>query len=262
MLMKYKLLGLVFITGICTVFGLVYLNSRTESTFNELQEKYDVLTIQNDKLFSNYTALKNEYSSNLETINKLGKENMATLDALKQIQQDYESVSNSLNLINKDYEPLKTRNSELSSQINTLNYTLVALNSTYIDLKILYDDLLEEVNLINGPTSKMTTINDLIIEVKTNKQIYSYREGISGNVTIRNKDGSPFKGGVAMKIGTTSGYGTYGVNGVYSFSYAAPIFLTGPGTYQVGPCYITDEEGYFVVLGGELESTWITITAK
>jgi hypothetical protein len=157
--------------------------------------------------------------------------------------------------------------SNLQSEISTLTANYNSLNSSYnelfsdhknlnesnVELLLQYKDLLFHYNLINGPASNFTTIQDLQITLTLHRTTYYYKDPISGNVTITYLNGTPFEGSFYFSIFFVGGDGFSShtpfnmVNGFKNVSYGPPAFVSGPGTYIVQITAIYTIDGFAVV---------------
>ena len=151
-------------------------------------------------------------------------------------------------------------------QVQGLQEQISALNQSYQELQIVYEELLNDYKILNAPISNFTSLGDLDFTIATHQSIYSYKDPISGNVTIYYHNGTAFKGTFLIYINQlggsmSSGYNTY-VDGYGEFYVKSPAFLPGPGIYQIGLALLYDSEGYIIVSGEEIRHIYVTVEAK
>lgn len=135
------------------------------------------------------------------------------------------------------------------SEIQLLQQQVQNLNQSYAELSEKYEDLLFHYNLLNGPASNFTTIQDLQITLTTHQTTYYYMDSVSGNVTITYLNRTPFEGEFRLSIFLVNGGGVSGIpfdirNGFAEFSYGPPAFTYGPGTYSIKISWIYTIDGF------------------
>ena len=138
-------------------------------------------------------------------------------------------------LAQRDQELLGLQNelTQKDGQIQTLQEQISDLNQSY-------ERLLNEYGILNAPVSTFVSAADLDFTITTHQRIYSYKDPVSGNVTIHYHNGTAFKGFFSILIEQVDGPGGSGwrseVNGYGDFYVKPPAFLYGPGTYRIGLC--------------------------
>jgi len=173
---------------------------------------------------------------------------------IQTLQNYVDNLSNQLNQKNSQLTTLQNQVENLSSQINVLNQNYLALNQSYTELQRQYEDLLFHYNLLNGPASNFTNIQDLQITFTTSRTTYYYKDPVSGNVTITYLNGTAFRGAFIIYIrhltegmSTTAGIA---IDGFTKFYLSPPVFQFGPGNYAIGISSLSTADGYII------ESRW------
>jgi len=164
----------------------------------------------------------------------------------QQIGQLEEQVKDLQNqLTSKD-----NQNLELQNQLADKETEISDLQSQISILQNQLGELQSQLKLLNAPVSNFTTINDLKITIATHKNVYSYKEPISGNVTVYYLNGTAFKGRFVIYIerledgmSTTS---DFPVEGYGEFHVKSPAFRYGPGKYRIGISVLYDAEGFII----------------
>ena len=154
----------------------------------------------------------------------------------------------------------------LQEQTSDLIIKLKNLNQSYQRLLESYEQLSDDYKMLNGPMSAFVSAADLDFTITTHQHIYSYKDHVSGNVTIHYDNGTAFKGYFSILIEQVDGPGGSGwrseVNGYGDFYVKPPAFLYGPGTYRIGLCTLWDSEGYIVATSLEIGHVYVTVEAK
>ena len=157
-------------------------------------------------------------------------------ERVKDLRNQLTSKDNRILGLQNQLADKETEISDLHNQISILQDQL--------------DELQSQLRILNAPVSSFTTINDLEITITTHKNIYSYKEPISGNVTVYHLNGTAFKGSFSIYIerledgmSTTS---DFPVEGYGEFHVKSPAFRYGPGKYRIGIAGLLDAEGFIV----------------
>jgi len=157
-------------------------------------------------------------------------------ERVKDLRNQLTSKDNRILGLQNQLADKETEISDLHNQISILQDQL--------------DELQSQLRILNAPVSSFTTINDLKITIATHKHVYSYKEPVSGNVTVYYLNGTAFKGSFSIYIEylggsmlTTSGFP---VEGYGEFHVKSPAFRYGPGKYRIGIAGLLDAEGFIV----------------
>ena len=186
----------------------------------------------------------------------------------QQISQLEEQVKDLQNqLTSKDNQILELQNqlTDKETEISNLQNQISILKSQLAEKTKQLDELQSQLKILNAPISNFTTINDLKITITTHKHIYSYKEPISGNVTVYYLNGTAFKGTFVIYIerlerGSLQGM-TFPVEGYGEFHVKSPAFMYGPGKYRIGILALYDAEG-FVIAHGPDYFPYVEVEAK
>jgi len=218
-----------------------------ETTLNQVSD----LQAQVRNLQNNITDIQKEYSQLENTYNELEETLQTYLTQLEEKDSEIETLEN-------ENEKLKAVNSELLRRITNIN-------NSYQKLQEDYDKLLADYNMINGPSSKFASLNELEINFTTFRTIYNYTDDVDGIIAIYYKNGEPFKGSVSF---TVSGLGvsisdwTHTINGQTYFHLSSPVFKKGPGIYSIKPGWIYDSKGFIIASGQETDKFSLDIEAR
>ena len=152
--------------------------------------------------------------------------------------------------LEQQIDQLESRVKDLQDQLESKDNQISDLQSQFSILQDQVDELQSQLKLLNAPVSSFTTINDLKITIATHKHVYSYKEPVSGNVTVYYLNGTAFKGSFVIYIellgdGMTSGM-TFPVEGYGEFHVKTPTFRFGPGKYRIGILVLYDAEGFII----------------
>jgi len=185
------------------------------------------------------------------------------------LQSEISTLANDYDVLNTTFNQLRDDCDNLEIEYNRLMLDYERLNESFVELSQQYEDLLFHYNLINGPTSNFTTIQDLNITFTIHHTVYYYKDSVSGNITITYLNGTSFKGKFGIFVhpefggyGMTS-YPSTPIDGSAEF-YISPIdgfppFRYGPGNYTIGITRLETMDGYMVVTGSWVaaDSGWI-----
>ena len=225
-------------------------------------------------LFSQVNDLNNEISSLIEANIQLTTEIQTISDELDvvlqntdlqdQIEDLQQTISDNQGLID-EYNELELQLLDSEVKYDDLFVDLQSLNENYQQLLSSYKELQKDYDMINGPTSKFASINDLDIEVTTDRTVYNYTDSVKGTLSIQYKDGSPFTGRVTFTVregGSTTGWTQNINNGYLEYMLNQPVFSYGPDQYTIGPSYIRTSDGFIVADPNDLENMVVQIEAK
>jgi len=179
------------------------------------------------------------------------------------------TLQSSVSELESETSALTNNYNDLNAMYGQLRDSYDSLNATYVEMLQQYKDLLFHYNLINGPASNFTTIEDLQITFTTHRTTYYYKDPISGNVTITYLNGTAlgkfgiriqpeFGGYGAIETGAiydVNGYGEFLLEPLHSFHY-------GPGIYTIYLGRIHTLDDYVVAVGHELDGTAVQVEAK
>jgi predicted nuclease with TOPRIM domain len=239
------------------------------------------LSLQNE--ISAYSNLQNQINSIIDEKTNLQSQVDFLTDEKNNLQNQVNTVQTQLNSLNATYQKYMATHSHTDSEYNALNSQITSLqtqigqlltdktnlqNQIY-SLNQSYQKILDEYKLLNAPASNFVSYSDLDFSITTYQHIYSYKDPVSGNVTIHYHNGTAFRGTFSIFIyyvggvyGYTSGW-TFAVNGYGEFYVNPPeSFMHGPGTYQIGFENLYDSEGYVIATHVEIGHIYVTVEAK
>lgn len=170
---------------------------------------------------------------------------------IKNLQNQVIQRDNQIQTLQSQVNDLNEDMTLKDNQIQSLRQQVNNLNQSYVELLEKYEDLLSHYNLLNGPASNFTTIQDLQITFTTSRTTYYYKDPVSGNATITYLNGTPFEGSFVVGVAQSSGGSRIGwtfylQNGFAKFDIESPVFSWGPGTYIVKIYYIYTGDGFIV----------------
>ena len=211
-------------------------NSKLEQQIDQLESRVIDLQDQLESKDNQISDLQSQIEDKNTQINTL-QDQMADLQSqIGELQNQLTSKNNQILELQNQLADKETEISDLQSQISILQDQV--------------DELQSQLKLLNAPVSSFTTINDLKITIATHKHVYSYKEPVSGNVTVYYLNGTAFKGSFVIYIellgdGMTSGM-TFPVEGYGEFHVKTPTFRFGPGKYRIGILVLYDAEGFII----------------
>ena len=184
------------------------------------------------------------------TVTSLQANKTALTSQINDSQTQLNAKNNQIQTLQIQISNLSDRIEELEAQLQSKLTQINALNESYTKLQRQYEGLLFHYNLLNGPTSNFTTIQDLQITLRTHRTTYYYKDPLSGNVTMTYLNGTQFEGSFDLFVtligGGRSGARFYIKNGFADFVYGPPAFIYGPGTYSVKIGWIFTIDGFVV----------------
>ena len=155
---------------------------------------------------------------------------------------------------NQQLEDINQQLDEAIQEINDRILTYNELEQLYEGLQVDYETLFNDYKLLNSPVSNFTSVGDLDITIATYQEIYSYKDSISGNVTVYYHNGTAFEGAFIIylrHVDSTATTRAFNVDGYGEFYVASPLsFIRGPGNYTIGICSLRTTDGYII------ESKW------
>jgi len=209
-----------------------------------------VTSLQADK-----TALTSQLNDSQTQLNdsqtQLNDSQTQLNDSQTQLNAKNNLIQTSQNQINNLSDRIEELEAQLQSKLTQIN----ALNESYTELLREYEDLLFHYNLLNGPASNFTNIQDLQITFTTSRTTYYYKDPVSGNVTITYLNGTAFRGAFILYIRhitdeVMSTTAEIAIDGFTKFYLSPPVFRFGPGNYTIGISSLSTADGYII------ESRW------
>ena len=225
---------------------------------------------------SEMNVIMSEQEGTIEELSStIDRKRDTLVSAIHEKNQEIQSLQN-------DYENELSLNARLQDQVSSLNDEIVSLesdkatltvemsgiNTSYSLLRQEYEKLLSDYAMVNGPSSKMITLNDLEINLTTDRTIYNYTDAVEGTISIYYTSGEPFEGQIQFNILTNFGSSyrlsgfRHNIYGETRFYLAPPVFKWGPGEYTIGLFYVYDEGGFIIAGPNLLKDLRVNVEAK
>ena len=211
-------------------------NSKLEQQIDQLESRVIDLQDQLESKDNQISDLQSQIEDKNTQINSLQYQIADLQSEIEDLQNQLTSKDNQILELQNQLADKETEISDLHNQISILQDQL--------------DELQSQLRILNAPVSSFTTINDLKITIATHKHVYSYKEPVSGNVTVYYLNGTAFKGSFIIYIEClgdgSGGTSSFPVEGYGEFHVKSPAFMYGPGKYQIGISTLFDAEGFII----------------
>ena len=218
---------------------------RIQTLTDTVNQKTTLIT----DLETQLTTLQNEHTTLQALYDQLNTNNVP-LNQYNQLQQH--SLDQETQIENQ-----QTQITTLTNTITTRENTINSLDAQLDILQSDYDRLQSRYDAAYNPVYVAFTANNLMINITTTTDTYPDNVPITGTVTIKHLDGTPFQG--TYKLSLYKVYINSGTpSGVYntseaSYTWISP-FVLGAGSYKFSISEIKDPLGAEAVPSSQLRN--------